>query len=82
MTQNIDPKLYDKRTYERMISRGLLTKQEYDLYLQSLPDLALTLNEEDEDEDDEESDVDEESDEEESNVDEEDNKEDGEKEIA
>jgi hypothetical protein len=57
MTQNIDSKLYDKRTYERMISRGLLTKQEYDLYLQSLPDLALTL---DEDEDDEEEDGEEE----------------------
>lgn len=65
MTQNIDPKLYDKRTYERMISRGLLTKQEYDLYLQSLPDLALTLDEEDEDEDEVEEDVEDEEEDEE-----------------
>lgn len=36
--KNIDLKLIDTRTAKRYISQGLLTKEDYDKYIKSLPD--------------------------------------------
>jgi hypothetical protein len=38
MKQKQDLQLFDKRTIDRMIERGLLTEKEYKAFLQSLPD--------------------------------------------
>ena len=35
-----DPRLFDVRTVERNIKRGLATRKDYEKYLKSLPDVA------------------------------------------
>ena len=35
-----DPRLFDTRTIERNIKRGLITRKEYERFLKSLPDMA------------------------------------------
>jgi hypothetical protein len=35
-----DPRLFDVRTVERNIKRGLVTRKEYEKFLKSLPDAA------------------------------------------
>jgi hypothetical protein len=38
MTTKDDSKLYDVRTLERRLRKGVLSKKEYDKHLKSLPD--------------------------------------------
>ena len=59
MARDQDPKtsrLYDRRTVERSIKKGLLTRKDYEKHLKSLDDVAekgvYGGNEDDDDEDD------------------------------
>jgi hypothetical protein len=40
MTTRDDSKLYDVRTLERRLRRGIINKKDYEKYLKSLPDAA------------------------------------------
>jgi hypothetical protein len=39
-TDGKQPRLYDKRTVERNIKKGLLTRKDYEKYLKTLDDIA------------------------------------------
>lgn len=43
MAKTIDIQKLDQRTVARYIERGLISQQDYDKYLQSLPDLSNAL---------------------------------------